>query len=118
MKKNDMILIAVIVFAAAAIFGWNMFRGQSADAEVEVTVDGTLYGIYDLDKDQKLEINQTNTLTIENHKADMTDANCPDLLCVHQKAVSRNGESIICLPNKVVVTVISKKEAEYDAVTN
>ena len=60
----------------------------------------------------------TNTLTIAERKADMTDADCPDLLCVHQKAISKDGETIVCLPNKVVVTVISSEKSDMDAVAN
>ena len=48
--------------------------------------------------------------------ADMTEADCPDKLCVNQRAVSKNGESIICLPNKVIVTVDSSENSEFDAV--
>ena len=48
----------------------------------------------------------------------MTDADCPDQLCVHQKAASKNHESIICLPNKVVVEVDGSEEREFDAVAN
>ena len=60
----------------------------------------------------------TNILTIKNGKAKMTDADCPDQLCVHQKAASKNHESIICLPNKVVVEVDGSEESEFDAVAN
>ena len=35
----------------------------------------------------------------------MEEADCPDRLCVRQGAVSRVGESIICLPHELVVTV-------------
>ena len=47
----------------------------------------------------------TNTLLIRHHKADMIDADCRDLLCVKQKAIDRSGETIVCLPNRVVVSV-------------
>lgn len=61
-------------------------------------------------KDDTIEIKNgdgdvTNTLVIKGGVADMTSADCPDHLCVKQKAISKEGESIICLPNKVVVTV-------------
>ena len=48
----------------------------------------------------------------------MTSADCPDHLCVKQKAISKEGESIICLPNKVIVEVDSAVNSEIDAVTN
>ena len=48
----------------------------------------------------------------------MIDADCPDQLCVNQRAVSADNESIICLPNRVIVEIQSRQESEYDAVTN
>lgn len=48
--------------------------------------------------------------------ADMTSADCPDHLCVKQKAISKEGESIICLPNKVVVTVKSDTKSDIDSI--
>ena len=84
-----------------------------------VKVDGVIQGTYSLSEDGRIEINDgTNVIEISNGKADMIEADCPDQLCVNQKAVSRNHENIICLPNKVVVEVESVEESEYDAVTN
>ena len=37
----------------------------------------------------------------------MTEADCPDQLCVHQKAVDAAGGTIVCLPNKVVIEALS-----------
>ena len=48
----------------------------------------------------------------------MESADCPDQICVRQKAISKEGESIICLPNKVVVSIVGGEEKELDAVTN
>ena len=59
-----------------------------------------------------------NILTIKNGVASMVEAGCPDLLCVHQKDISLKGEQIVCLPNKVVVSVIDGGENPVDTVTN
>lgn len=59
-----------------------------------------------------------NRLRIQNGQAKMEWADCPDQLCVHQKAISRTGESIICLPNQVVVSVQGSKESELDGIVN
>ncbi len=67
---------------------------------------------------EKIAINDTNVLRIENGTVTMAQASCPDQLCVHQKAISRNRESIICLPNQVVVEVTATEEKTYDAMTN
>lgn len=49
---------------------------------------------------------------IRDGKADMKEADCPDKLCVHQKAISAENESIVCLPNRVVVTVTNSKKKD------
>ena len=118
MKKNDYVLIAGILLAAVILLVVFQ-RGWSGDgAVVEVTVGGKVYGEYRLDKDQTIEIHNTNLLEIRDGKADMIDADCPDKLCVEQKAISKNGESIVCLPNQVVVTVTTGEQTENDAVAN
>ena len=59
-----------------------------------------------------------NDILVENGKIKIADASCPDKLCVNQKPVSKNHESIICLPNKIVLKIVDGEEAELDAVTN
>ena len=115
--RNDIILIAVVLIAAGVmLFAWKYFISEDG-----ATVDGVIYGTYPLDKDATVDIkdsdgNVTNTLIIKDKKADMTSADCPDHLCVDQKAISMENESIICLPNKVVVTVIGDKESDIDSI--
>ena len=96
--------------------------GTRADAGacVRVTVDGSVYGTYALGEEQEIPIVQdgvtTNVLTIRDGRADMTEADCPDKLCVHQKAISKNHEMIVCLPNKVVVEVTGSEENGFDSI--
>lgn len=116
MKKNDFILIGIIILLAVSILGYHFLKGKDGDAFVVIKVDGQAYGKYDLAADQTIDINGTNTLVIRDGQADMKDASCPDKLCVHQKAISRDGESIICLPNKIVVTIEGGKKSELDGV--
>ena len=116
MKKNDLILAAAVIAAAAVILAFQFFRQDGGEKHVVVTVDGELSGIYDLTKDQTVDIGETNRLIIENETARMEWADCPDQICVNHRPVSRNGESIICLPNEVVVSVKGGEEAELDGV--
>lgn len=118
MKKNDWILAAAVLLAAAVFLGIHYGKPKEKSASVEIQVDGALYGVYPLNENRTIEIDGTNRLVIEEHTARMVWADCPDKLCVHQRAVSRDGESIICLPNKVVVSVTGGEERELDAVTN
>ena len=47
----------------------------------------------------------SNTLVIENGKVRVSSANCPDKICAGHKAVSYTGESIVCLPHKLVIEI-------------
>ncbi len=115
LKKKDIVLVVIIFLAALGAFLLHELIGAAAAG----SVDGEIEAVYSLGEDKEIEINGgTNTLVIRNGKADMTEADCPDKLCVKQRAISRNKESIICLPNKVVVEADSKENSEFDAVAN
>lgn len=116
MKKNDFILIAVILIIAGAVFLLYHKIGKEDTGFVKVTVDGELYGTYSLEKNQEIEINDTNHLLIQNGQADVIWADCPDKICVNQKVISANKESIICLPNQVVVEIVGGEDSQLDAV--
>lgn len=118
MKKNDWILIGVVI--AAAIIGFfTLWRTGSAEAGyVMVKVNGKEAGTYSLGKDQTVDIRDINTLVIVDGEARMEDAKCTDKICVNHKPVSKKGESIICLPNKVIIEVIKGETGELDAVAN
>lgn len=104
MKKADMIL-AVSVIGLCLILFWarSAFQKQGAFAVVEI--DGEHYGTYELGRDGKIEIGSGNCIAIEDGKVWMLRADCPDQLCVRQGKISRDGEMIVCLPNRVTVQV-------------
>ena len=105
--RNDIILIAaVILIAAIALVCMLLFNREGKT--VSIYVDGDLYGEYSLEVDEKIEIdseNGHNTLIISEGKAKMIEASCPDLVCVNHKPISDGIERIVCLPNKIVVSI-------------
>ncbi len=114
--RNDIIFIAAILLIAAVGLVYLFVFRRSGDT-VKVTVDGELYGIYSLSENITEDIitgndsSSMNRLVIRDGKAYMEEASCPDGICVAHKPVFRNGESIVCLPNKVVVTVFTEKDS-------
>ena len=117
--KKDFILILVLLTGGLLVLGISRFYFGKQGDSVVVTVDGSTYGTYSLAKNQEIEITiqgiHTNTLSIQDGYAKMTYGDCPDKLCVHQKRISKSNETIICLPNKVVVLVDSEKESQFDS---
>lgn len=121
MKKADFILIAVVAVIVGVILFFLYGVDHGAGAYVQIEVDGKVVETLPIDTDTTHEIvsdeNGTNILTIKDGYAKMVEANCPDGLCTNQKKINRNGESIICLPHKVVVSVVSENDSEQiDAV--
>ena len=107
--RKDIIFLVVVFIGLAGIAAGFYLTHQDTGASVEVTVDGAIYGTYPLDVDKEIPIQKdgktTNLLVIKDGKADVTEADCPDKLCVKQGTVSKSGESLVCLPNRVVVAV-------------
>ena len=111
MKKRDIILIASVLIVAAALF-LVLELTKEAGARVIVKIDGQEVAEYSLEENGTYPLNGgTNILVIEDGKAYLSDATCPDKLCVHQGKISMTGETITCLPNKLTVTVYGAAES-------
>lgn len=112
LRKGDLILLAVILLAATALL---VFRPlHSPGTTVTVTVDGRFYGSWELASDVEVTIpgySGTNRLQIADGTASVISADCPDLLCVHHAPISASGERIVCLPNRVIVSIDTQTEA-------
>ncbi|MBS7403219.1 MAG: NusG domain II-containing protein [Oscillospiraceae bacterium] len=117
-RKNDLILIFAALLLAAALWGaLAVFRSEGAYALV--TVNGEEYGRYALDKDTQQSIisgEHSNLLAISEGGARISEADCPDKLCVNQGEIRYSGQSIICLPHKVVVEIVGGERSNIDAV--
>ena len=118
MKKHDFFLIGIIAAAVLLFFLLRTLLVPEGDV-LEITVDGELYGTYSLSEDRTVEIGDGNVCRIKNGQVTMIRADCPDQLCIHQKAIGSGGGSIICLPNRVVLSVGGyEKDAPADTVAS
>lgn len=120
MKKYDWYAVAAVVIAALFIWGIQRFELLETGTEITVSRGGTIIGTYSLSEEDRItftdENGGINILVIHNGTAVMQEADCPDKLCTKQRAISGKGESIICLPHKLVVEVTKGEEPELDAV--
>lgn len=122
-RKGDILLFSGFLLLAFLLFVGYQFFFQKPGSSVEVTIDGKVTKTLPLTQDTTYEIisgeHQKNILIIKNGSASISDANCPDKLCVHQKKINKKGETLVCLPHKVVVSVISsEEEKEFDGIAN
>ena len=112
--KNDIILILSLVLLALAAGAALLLFKPEGDV-VSVSVDGEVIAEYSLSEDVEVEIETDggyNLLVIEGGRARVESASCPDGICAAHRPISRDGESIICLPNKVVVEVHASYAAD------
>lgn len=116
-KKADIVLFVVLVAAGLAL-SWLSVRDAGAGQKVVVTANGQLYGTYDLFQDQEIIVEQNdhiNKITIKDGQVQMSYSDCKNQICVEDGKISRTNQSIVCLPNKVVVEITGGEE-EFDAV--
>lgn len=118
--KNDIILaIIVIAVAATGVLLLNIFKTEGEFAVVKI--DGKETERYPLSVNTEVVIetenNGKNTLVIEDGKAFIKNATCPDKICEGHSKISFKGETIVCLPHKVVIEIVaSDSENELDVV--
>ena len=124
-KKADLLLLALFVLSGLIPFILNSVEQTKklSAYNVVITVNGADYGTYDLLQDQVIDIDPEGTdnhneLVIQNGSVYMNNASCHNQVCVDQGTISRVNEQIICLPNRVVVTIVGTAAApEFDAVS-
>ncbi len=121
-KKADIILIAILAgvlsgFALLSAGRQMPAEGKSA-AQVEITLEGETR-LYPLDQDTQFTLTTSsggkNTVVIKDGEVRVTEADCPDRICVTMGAISRTGQTIVCMPHQLVIR-IKGKDQEIDGV--
>ena len=115
MKKKEFIFIGALLAVSVLLCVYVYVLPHVKYGSIQITVDGELYGTYSLGKDQVIAIGDTNVCEIKNGEVKMTEANCPDHLCMKQPAVGSAGGYIVCLPNKVVIQGEGDHSGNYKA---
>ena len=116
-RRWDAIVLTAIFSAVLLILVLSLvLRRPGAVAVVEV--DGQTVGEYALDTDGTFVLNGgTNTLVIEGGAAFVVNSDCPDRTCEHTGRVRYVGQSIVCLPNRLSVTIRGEAEGGVDLVS-
>ena len=108
-KKADIILFIFIVVLGGLVSWWSL-GGSLTGEKVLITADGRDYGIYSLAENQTIDVTldgHTNHITIKDGVVSMTYSTCKNQVCVNTGAISQTKDAIVCLPNKIVVEIVS-----------
>ena len=103
LKKKEAVFIGALLVISVVLCIFVYAVPHGTHGSIQIMVDGELYGTYSLAEDQVIQIGDTNVCEIKDGEVKMTDADCPDHLCMKQPAVGSAGGYIVCLPNRVVI---------------
>lgn len=118
-KKNTRPLwdagLVLLLLAVGVTVLFLLLAFSRPGAVAVITVDGREEGRYPLAQDGTYVLNGgSNTLVIRGGKACLTDSQCPDHLCEGEGWVSRDGQTITCLPNRLQVAIAGGTPADTD----
>ncbi len=103
------IVLAVIIAAAIGAAFWGIYR--TPPRTVSVTVDGVSTD-YDLYTDRTIDLGRL-VVNIQGGSVWVTGADCPDKTCENTGRIGRAGESIVCLPNGIVITIGGESDLQW-----
>ena len=118
MRRADYCLAGGVIALALLLAGLRLLPRAEADC-VRLTVDGREVARLPLDRADEYTWRQDGafvTVRVEAGRARVTASSCPDQTCVHMGAVSKQGGSVVCLPNRAVLSLTLENQSETDAV--
>ena len=120
-KKADIILGIFLVLLCLSSLFLLQLSGTGGDLVV-IVADGKEYGTYDLSEDQRITVrgrggDASNIVEIRDGTVFMAEASCSNQVCVHQGAIRRSNQTIVCLPNRVVVSIVGSQRDSMDDVS-
>lgn len=115
--RLDIIVIASILLVSVLTL-LVVTLNKKEGSVVVVEIDGVKVSEYSLFLNGEYSLNGgTNILVIENGVAYLNYSNCPDHTCEKTGKIKYVGQSIICLPNKVSITIKGDTEGGVDLVS-
>lgn len=116
-KLSDIVFTLAIV--AGCLLVWAILQTAPAGERLVVTLDGKKIASLPLNEDAEFTVRgeYSNVIRIKDGKAFVLDSDCPNKTCRKEGSIWKNGQSIICAPNKMTATVEGGRKGDVDAVT-
>ncbi len=120
MKRADVVLMIFLLLLAGFFILRNVQGSQETAATIEIR-QGNEEPVYvSLHEDQTIDLSRgefVNIIRIEKGIVFMEEANCRDQLCVKKGHITHVGDSIVCLPHRIAVTILGEREGEIDVLS-
>ena len=108
-QKGDYLAVAVTLLLAAVVFLAFLPRETGDIPMAEIYLDGTLVRRVSLGTSAECSVtgDYMNTVTVRDGKIAVTESDCPGGDCVHSGWIGTSGRSIVCLPNRMEIRIVS-----------
>ena len=111
LTKRDALLIALILITGLSMLGFHQWR-NSVDADFITAEIRSDYGIYlvSLGEDRTFYIIPNVIFEVADGQIAFVKSDCPDQICVRTGFISRGGQMAACLPNGLVLSILSMED--------
>lgn len=113
LRKADILLFFSFLALAALIALLPLMRSSGGEQKVRIISGGEIKGIYPLENDIDVEVRRDghlNIVSIKDKKVHMEYSDCKNQVCVHTGEITRTVETIVCLPNYLIVEITGSPE--------
>lgn len=107
------VIVFCLLAAVAASAAWLLLRNGDTDAPTaRILRDGVLLEEIDLNQVEESytltfeDERGTNTVLVEPGRIRISEADCPDQVCVNQGFISDGTVPIVCLPHRLLVEIV------------
>ena len=121
MSKNAKIILILLLAAAVLSVGFLLLqREQPASPVARITLDGEVLEEIPLDEVEESysftvdSEGGSNTILVEPGRIRVSEADCPDQVCVSQGFISDGTVPLVCLPHKLMIEIVGGGSA-FDA---
>ncbi|HCJ01676.1 MAG TPA: NusG domain II-containing protein [Clostridiales bacterium] len=104
------VIVLVLILLLVALTIYFAVSPEKGDA-AEIYLDGKKYMTLPLSKDTEITLDHL-TIVVSKGKVWVKDADCPDKICEKKGEIYKKGQSIVCLPNRIVIKIAGKGEVE------
>ena len=115
--KNDIFLLTLLVILGVALSVWVYFPSPRGNGILEVRLNGQVQMRLPLDENTEQEISGaddiTNRFRIQDGSVKMTEASCHDHTCINTGSIHSAGETIVCLPHRLVLAIVTSDGSEH-----
>ncbi|MDR1377516.1 MAG: NusG domain II-containing protein [Synergistaceae bacterium] len=91
------------------------YRGSKGERYAEITVNGQMDQLVPL-SEKRFYYSPTGLpgvkIVVREETVGFVQSDCPDKICVHMGFLSLPGQSAVCLPNRVVIRVVTREREE------